>query len=456
MTLFARALLCTLAAIIGGALISLLAAEMNGQATRSSYATQDSPTEGEEDRRVVVLVSVVCMVQSAFIVALILQRRRQQHIEESLKDSEERIALATLPENLGLWQWNARTDEIWATEHFRDILQIPAHEALTRAAVLVSIHPEDRARFDEAFIRPGNGELLDNDFRVMRQSGELHWVTGKARARRDSGGRIVRVTGVVMDITDRKQAEAESQSQRLQLAHLTRVSILGQLSGALAHELAQPLTAILSNAQAAQRFLAANQVNLREVREIIEDIVNDDKRAGEVIRRVRALLRRGEIQRQPLDVPQLIRDALTVAHGDLLVRQVDVSCRFEPQLPAMLGDRVQIQQVLLNLLLNAAEAMSDNGPRDRRIDISAVRDSADVRISVTDCGTGIAPECLESVFEAFNTTKGTGLGLGLAICRSIIIAHHGRLWATNNVHRGATFHFTLPSAGSEDDRGSRR
>src|SRR6185436_5180584 len=264
----------------------------------SEQATRRLPSVVDEDRRVVVLVSALCVLQSALIVALVMQRRRQQRIEESLKDSEERIALATLPENLGLWQWSEHADEIWATEHFRDILQVPERESLTRASVLVSIHPEDRGRFDEAFDRPGNGEVLDNDFRVMRQSGELRWVTGNARARRDSSGRIIRVTGVVMDITDRKQAEAESQSQRLQLAHLTRVSILGQLSGALAHELAQPLTAILSNAQAAQRFLASSRVDLMEVREIIQDIVNDDKRAGEVIRRVRALLRRGEIQRQ--------------------------------------------------------------------------------------------------------------------------------------------------------------
>jgi C4-dicarboxylate-specific signal transduction histidine kinase len=449
MAVFTRVLLCTLVAIIAVALVSVLAADVSGHASRSAYTLRRATTPPDENRRVVVLVSALCAVQSALIVALVLQRRRQQRIEESLKDSEERIALATLPENLGLWQWNADTDEMWATEHFRTILQIPERASLTRSSVLMSLHPEDRTRFDASFIRPGNGELFDNDFRVLGESGELRWVTGKARARHDANGRIVRVTGVIMDITERKRAEAESQSQRMQLTHLTRVAILGQLSGALAHELAQPLTAILSNAQAAQRFLASNRVDLTEVREIIEDIVNDDQRAGEVIRRVRALLRRGEIQRQPLDVPQTIRDALTVAHGDLVVRQVNVSCRFDPQLPTVLGDRVQVQQVLLNLLLNGAEAMSDNAARDRRIDISAVAEGVSVRISVADWGVGIAPDRLESVFEAFNTTKTHGLGLGLAICRSIVTAHHGRMWATNNAQRGSTFHFTLPSTSAE-------
>jgi C4-dicarboxylate-specific signal transduction histidine kinase len=441
--LFSRVLLVTLVAVLAVALFGVFAGDVSPPRSRPSYT---APRERDEDEnsRVMVLVSTVSIVQTALIVALVVQRRRQQKIEESLKDSEERIALATLPENLGLWQWNAQTDEIWATAHVRDILQIPRAASLTRASMLVSLHPEDRAHFEEAFVRSVNGEVLDSDFRVMTCNGELRWVTGKARARRDVSGRIVRVTGVVMDITDRKRAEAENQTQRLQLTHLTRVAILGQISGALAHELAQPLTAILSNAQAAQRFLASSELDMGEMCAILEDIVNDDKRAGEVILRVRALLRRGEIQRQPLDVAPLIWDALSIAHSDLIARQVDVSCRLDPRLPAVLGDKVQIQQVLLNLLLNAAEAMLENDVRDRRIDISAVPEGNGVRISVSDCGVGIAPDRLESVFEAFHTTKSNGLGLGLAICRSIVTAHNGRMWATNNAQRGSAFHFTLP------------
>jgi len=247
---------------------------------------------------------------------------------------------------------------------------------------------------------------------------------------------------------ERRIAEAEVQHQRLQLAHLTRVAILGQLSGALAHELTQPLTSILSNAQAAQRFLAAEPVNLDEVREILKDIVNDDKRAGEVIRRLRDLLRRGETQLQQLDVAQIIRDALTVAHSDLAVRQVDVSLRLPPGLPPVRGDRVQLQQILLNLLLNASEAMAKNAPGDRHIEISAVRETRAVRISVRDNGTGIEADDIERIFDAFYTTKSDGLGLGLAICRSIIAAHGGRLWATHNADRGSTFHFTLQETAS--------
>ncbi len=229
------------------------------------------------------------------------------------------------------------------------------------------------------------------------------------------------------------------------LAHLTRVAIVGQLSGALAHELSQPLTAILSNAQAAQRVLAKDGFDLREVREILQDIVDDDKRAGEVIQGVRTLLRRGETQLEQVDLRQLIRETLTIARGDLVVRHVEVVCRFVDDLPVVRVNRVQIQQVLLNLILNAAEAMASNEMHDRRIDIMAVRRDASLRISVSDCGTGIAHDQLERIFEPFYSTRDEGLGLGLAICRSIVVAHRGRLWATSDGGCGSTFHFTLPS-----------
>jgi two-component system sensor kinase FixL len=250
---------------------------------------------------------------------------------------------------------------------------------------------------------------------------------------------------IEQSLAERRQFEAEYQNQRLQLAHLTRVAIVGQLSGALAHELTQPLTAILSNAQAAQRVLANDGFDLREVREILQDIVDDDKRAGEVIRRVRTLLRRGETQVQDIDVPQLIRETLTVTRSDLVVRHVEVVCRLSDHLPGVRADGVQIQQVLLNLILNAAEAMTENDAQDRRIDIIAVHEMGSLRISVADRGPGIARDQLERIFEAFYSTKQEGLGLGLAICRSIVVAHGGSLWATSDGRHGSTFHFTLPS-----------
>jgi C4-dicarboxylate-specific signal transduction histidine kinase len=259
------------------------------------------------------------------------------------------------------------------------------------------------------------------------------------------------VTGIVIDNTDRMIADLELQKQRLQLAHLTRVAIVGQLSGALAHELTQPLTAILSNAQAGQRLLGTSRPDGREIRLIFDDIVKNDKRAGEVIGRLREMLKRGELQIQRLDLEQLIREMLTLARGELAARHVETDIEIESGLPMVKGDRVQLQQVLLNLLMNAAEAMLVIPPRERRVRISVARRGTGVCTSVSDCGPGIPSHQLETIFDAFYTTKDTGLGLGLSICRSIVTAHGGRLWATNNVPRGSAFHFTVPAATPEDE-----
>jgi len=222
--------------------------------------------------------------------------------------------------------------------------------------------------------------------------------------------------------------------------------LLGELSGALAHELQQPLTAILCNANTAQLLTKKAGFNLEELQEILQEIVNDDKNAGQIIQRLRALLMRGETQFDLVEVRELLADVMVLARGTLRERNIQVSTRIDEEMPAVKGDRVELQQVLLNLVLNACEAMSDNPARDRRMEVvvDLSDDSHAVRISVLDCGKGIDIEQLERVFEPFFTTKAGGLGLGLAISHSIITAHGGRLWATNRSDRGAAFHFTLP------------
>jgi signal transduction histidine kinase len=247
------------------------------------------------------------------------------------------------------------------------------------------------------------------------------------------------------DVIAQRRAELEAKEQRQQLTHLTRVSLLGQLSGALAHELNQPLTAILSNAQAALHFLAADRIDPAELREILGDIVAEDQRASEVIRRLRALFKRGETQLQWLDANELVREALDIAHGDLVARDVAAATELSPYLPPVKGDRVQIEQVLLNLLLNACEAMSANtrGQRELTIGTQATADGK-VQISVADRGPGIPADEEARLFEPFFTTKPQGLGLGLSISRSIITAHGGHLWGGNNDGPGATFYIVLP------------
>jgi two-component system, LuxR family, sensor kinase FixL len=258
------------------------------------------------------------------------------------------------------------------------------------------------------------------------------------------------VLASIVDITERKLAELEAARQRHDLAHLARVTTVGELSSSLAHELTHPVTAILSNAQAAQRFLANDDVDLDEIREILNDIVTQDQRAGEVIHGLRLLLKKGEPQKQcdDVDLNEVVRDVVNLMRGDLINRNVTVDTDLAQNLPAITGDRVQLQQVLLNLALNGCDAMADYNSPERRLLIASQWENGAVRVSVSDSGCGIPEEKMEQVFERFFTTKKKGMGLGLSVCRTIIDAHRGKIWATNNGGCGATFHFSLPIVGA--------
>jgi PAS domain S-box-containing protein len=251
---------------------------------------------------------------------------------------------------------------------------------------------------------------------------------------------------MVRDITERQRAEREIAVQRSELAHLGRVALLGELSGALAHELNQPLAAILANARAAQRMLAHDDVDRVELQAILDDIVSDDRRAGAVIQRVRALIRKDETDPQTVPANDLVTESLELARSDLIQRAVVVSTRLAPSLPQVQADRVQLQQVLLNLIVNACDAMADKSPTTRALVITTTARGGAVRISISDSGTGISMEPIDAVFQPFVTSKRHGLGLGLAICRSIVDAHGGRMLAVNNSGGGATFHVLLPGA----------
>src|SRR6476620_1648970 len=263
----------------------------------------------------------------------------------------------------------------------------------------------------------------------------------------------VLVLASIVDITERKLAELEAARQRHDLAHLARVTALGELSNSLAHELTHPLTAILSNAQAAQRFLANDDVDLDEVREFLNDIVTQDQRAGEVIHGLRLLLQKGEPQKQcdDVDLNEVIREVVQLMRSDLTNRNATLDTDLAQNLPAVTGDRVQLQQVLLNLALNGCEALGDYNSSERRLLIASQRENGAVRVSVSDSGSGIPGEKMEQVFERFFTTKKEGMGLGLSICRTIINAHRGKIWATNNGGGGATFHVSLPIVGAQTE-----
>jgi C4-dicarboxylate-specific signal transduction histidine kinase len=241
------------------------------------------------------------------------------------------------------------------------------------------------------------------------------------------------------------RAELEIAQQRHQLTHLSRVNMLGELSGSLVHELSQPLTAILYNAQAAQLLLEQSEPDLNQLRDILSNIVSDDERGGEVIRRLRLLLKRGEVQFQPLRANELVEEVLKLLRSELVDRGVIAHAKLAPRLPVLEADRVQLQQVLINLVTNACDAMADMPPEARALTIRTELDGNDVvLISVCDAGAGIAEGKLEQVFEPFFTSKANGMGLGLSVSRTIVNAHGGKLWAEHNPVRGAMFHLLLP------------
>lgn len=263
-------------------------------------------------------------------------------------------------------------------------------------------------------------------------------------------GRYVLVS--IKDLSERNRLEQESALQRDELAHLSRVAMLAELSSSLAHELNQPLTAILANAQAAARFLAKAPPDLDEVRDTLSNIVESDKRAGEVIRRLRALLRKEKSDYRYLDVNEVVLDVLRIIRSDLLNRSVEVALELAPDLPLVHGDKVQLQQVLLNLLMNASDAMNDVA-QGRTLSVRTALSSTDrVDVSVSDAGRGIPADDIERIFQPFVSSKQDGLGLGLAVCSTIISAHAGTLWAANNAGPGATVSFSLPVHGNLEPR----
>jgi C4-dicarboxylate-specific signal transduction histidine kinase len=255
-----------------------------------------------------------------------------------------------------------------------------------------------------------------------------------------------KILSIVRDVTDRKRAELETDAQRRQLTHLSRIAMLGELTGALAHELSQPLTAVRANAQAARHFLDHDPLDLPELRVTLDDIIKNNQRAGAVIDRLRALLRKEDTAFRPVDLNEVVREVVELTDREIRSRRVTLTCTLVPEIRPVLGDRVQLQQVVLNLVLNACDAMSATDAAKRHLALATEMTDGLVQLEVSDCGPGIPEGQLERVFEPFVTTRDHGLGLGLAISRSIMTAHNGLIRADHNVAGGATFRCILPAA----------
>ncbi|WP_372521841.1 PAS domain S-box protein [Sulfuricaulis sp.] len=283
---------------------------------------------------------------------------------------------------------------------------------------------------------------------ITDSKGKVRWLQTVKRPIIEKDGTVNQVLGSATDITERRQAELEMARQRTELSHITRVSMMGELTSSLAHELNQPLTAILSNVQTVIRLLDGPVPDMMEIREILGDIVTDDQRAGEIIRGLRSLLKKSELKFEALDLNSVILEVIGLIRSDALIKHVAVALRLTPDIPNVRGDRIQLQQLMLNLAINALDAMRDIPASERRLDIATTQiDARAVQIAVQDSGVGIPPDRLEKVFDPFFTDKPQGMGMGLAICRSIARMHDGRIWAANNTGRGATFRFIFPIDG---------
>jgi two-component system sensor kinase FixL len=305
-----------------------------------------------------------------------------------------------------------------------------------------SVHPEDVRRCVEAYHAAFDArQRLEIEYRLRRHDGSYRWILQRGVPRYGPNGDFVGYIGSAIDITDRKLTEENDRK----LAHMQRLVVMGELSAAMAHEVRQPLTAILSNANAARMLLNSQHPPLAELREIVSDIRRDDLLADEVIGRIRDFLRKREPRMQPCDLNAAISDVLRLVAGDARIRHVEIRTELAGELPPVLGDRTQLQQVLLNLIVNGMDAMEGTPEPSRHLTVQTrPSDDGGIEVAVTDHGCGIASDDLERLFEPFFTTRKEGMGLGLSIAHSIIAAYRGRLWAENNVDGGATFRFRVP------------
>lgn len=372
---------------------------------------------------------------------------RAARVADDLRESTESMGLAADAAQVAFWRWDIHRDVVWVSPNGRQLYGIPPGEVVRLQVFLDTVHPDDRETTRQVVLSSLEGDgLFRAEYRVVLPGGEVRWMGARGKVEFNGHRQPLLMRGVSIDITERKQAEAELAQRWTELAHLSRVNTMSELSGSLAHELHQPLGIILSNTQAAQDLVAQDLASSAEMSEILSDIVAADRRAGEIIQRLRAPLKRGEAVFSPLSLNEVIEDVLRLSRAELIARGVTLDQDLARDLPQATGDPVQLQQVVLNLVLNAADAMHGNAPSARRLHLTTARHGGMLRTSVRDEGSGL-PADIDRLFEPFYTTKHHGLGMGLAICRSIIAAHQGRLWAEPHPAGGAVFHFELPVAG---------
>jgi signal transduction histidine kinase len=365
--------------------------------------------------------------------------------EKKLQQSEAYLSEAQRISHTGSFGWTVSTGEVtWSEESFR-IFQYDRTTKPTLELILQRVHPEDAALVKQTIERAAqDGKNFDHEYRLVMPDRFVKYVHVVAHALSGESGSMEFV-GAVMDVTGRKRAEEELHRAQADLARVNRVTTMGELTASLAHEVNQPIGAAVTDASTCLRWLAADTPNLEEARAAATRVVTDGRRAAEIISRVRLMFKKGTAERELVDVNEVVREMIILLQREAARHSISVRTGLSADLPPVIGDRVQLQQVMMNLIMNSIDAMKDvEGTRELVIN-SRQTENEQIQISVMDTGVGLPQQETDQIFSAFFTTKSHGTGLGLRISRSIVESHSGRLWAADNPPRGASFYFTLPT-----------
>ena len=373
-----------------------------------------------------------------------------QHTQalETLREREARISLAAESADLAFWVLYPEQNTVWMSEKGRAMYGFTLQEPLTRESLVSRIHPDERVAVQAAFERArASQETFEIEHRIVLPDGKTRWVIVRGRCLWDEDGNVLEIICVTIDLSAQSQSDLQLQVQREELARLSRIALMGEMTASLGHELNQPLTAIANNAAAGRRFFDRGQIDPAILKQLLADIAAASHRAGEIINGIRGMARKGKSARSLLNLNGVIGDTIRLVRSDILIRETTVVADFDSRLPDVEADLVQIQQVLLNLIMNALDAVSALPPAQRRIIISTRREEGPcAEVSVRDFGAGLPTDGPEKVFDHFFSTKAEGMGMGLTIARSIVEAHAGTLGAEDAEGGGARFFFRLPAA----------
>jgi PAS domain S-box-containing protein len=384
---------------------------------------------------------VFVIIETLLVVFLIVLYRKQKRVEKKLYEAAEewRVTFDSIQDMIFMLDLDFKV--IRANAPALAFLNLPVEKVLGRYCYTL-MHETNEP--PETCLVPSMTKTKRHEHTEFYDQKRKAWFHLSVAPILDDKGEIQSIVHQIRDITEQKQTAEEIQRARAELLRVERSFRINELTASLAHELNQPLAAILSNAQAALHFLESDKPDLKEFREILRDIVQDDKRAGNVIRSLRAMMKREEGEKNSIILNDVLKDVVAIFRSEAVLRHVAIEAQLAELLPPVLADRIQLQQVTLNLIMNAAEAMAQNSSEERKIILRTYTADTCVRVSVRDFGRGIDEEDLKRVFQPFFTKKGTGLGMGLAISKSIIEAHGGRIWGENHPDGGALFAFELP------------